>query len=704
MTKDLPIESSSQDTLEVSRYVEGMAEFIKHCDTPMTISIQGEWGSGKTSFMNLLEKKLCHQDADSFESIWVHTWELFLDDNHEVAVSKLIMNIFRELKLLTKAKKIDTNKYMDTVAEDFKKYCLGLTAMALSALGGDGTSAVDRFSETFEDGGQAKIRELRDKFQALISALIFDKDNGVTNKAFLIFVDDLDRIEPALALTLIEALKNLFDIPGCVFVLAIDYDVISRGVAEKYHLSNDNSRNICHSYFDKVIQVPFVMPVRQYNIYNLVKSKLTRIGITADGDNQENMIHDVMDIISLSVGNNPRAIKRLFNIIQLTTIIEGKRYQQASQAYKTTLILLIAMQLEYPTIYKLIETSGNYQNWKNKFIINAQKVDEQTKKLLGLDQEWKEIVYQLASADEVLQNRCSSIFTLLELLNSQSLLCQQQGEELVDLFQIISVTKVDAFTPVAVVYNGSAYDQSSQTQFAQGNKLIERLDLSQYTQVLDIGCGNGNTTLELLKENSALEITAFDLSPDQIRVAETHRQELGIPTQQLSYSVMNAMDLADNARYDLVFSNATLHWITTPVEMYTKIYQALKVGGTLAVHQGGKDSYCGLHAIARQAISLLGFSHLFKDWSFPVYYPSRKELESLLQSIGFRDVMVESDESSGKEHAKLVENFANASLIMYNARLPETEQQHALQEMYFKLCAEQEVDTYSHRLYIQAKR
>ena len=48
---DLPIESSKSDTLDVKVFVKALTDFIAYAETPMTIAIQGEWGSGKTSFM-----------------------------------------------------------------------------------------------------------------------------------------------------------------------------------------------------------------------------------------------------------------------------------------------------------------------------------------------------------------------------------------------------------------------------------------------------------------------------------------------------------------------------------------------------------------------------------------------------------------------------------------------------------------------------
>ena len=103
------------------------------------------------------------------------------------------------------------------------------------------------------------------------------KSNGVTDRAFLIFVDDLDRLEPRLAVTLLEALKNLFDIEKCIFVLAIDYDVVTFGVEQKYGSKNMANRNIGQDFFDKLIQVPYRIPMSKYDIQGMVMDRLKKI-------------------------------------------------------------------------------------------------------------------------------------------------------------------------------------------------------------------------------------------------------------------------------------------------------------------------------------------------------------------------------------------------------------------------------------------
>lgn len=55
---DKPVSTLGDDIFGIKQYISGLNEFIMECDTPMTIAIQGDWGSGKTSIMNMIREQL----------------------------------------------------------------------------------------------------------------------------------------------------------------------------------------------------------------------------------------------------------------------------------------------------------------------------------------------------------------------------------------------------------------------------------------------------------------------------------------------------------------------------------------------------------------------------------------------------------------------------------------------------------------------
>ena len=71
---------AEEDLFNIKNYVGGLTSFISECKTPMTISIQGNWGTGKTSIMKQVESKL---DSEKIKSIFFNTWQYsqFNSDN-----------------------------------------------------------------------------------------------------------------------------------------------------------------------------------------------------------------------------------------------------------------------------------------------------------------------------------------------------------------------------------------------------------------------------------------------------------------------------------------------------------------------------------------------------------------------------------------------------------------------------------------------
>jgi predicted KAP-like P-loop ATPase len=69
---DKPISKIDEDLLKVEKYSQALSNFITRSDTPITIGLQGEWGTGKTSLMSLLLEDF---NKKNIACSWVNTWE-----------------------------------------------------------------------------------------------------------------------------------------------------------------------------------------------------------------------------------------------------------------------------------------------------------------------------------------------------------------------------------------------------------------------------------------------------------------------------------------------------------------------------------------------------------------------------------------------------------------------------------------------------
>ncbi|MFA7231329.1 MAG: P-loop NTPase fold protein, partial [Victivallaceae bacterium] len=94
---DQPKEHNSEDLFGIDKYEKALVKFIENADTPITIALQGEWGSGKTSLMNTLEHQLTYLPDAPFHRIWINTWQHSLMHSPEEAVVMILSGIIEQI-------------------------------------------------------------------------------------------------------------------------------------------------------------------------------------------------------------------------------------------------------------------------------------------------------------------------------------------------------------------------------------------------------------------------------------------------------------------------------------------------------------------------------------------------------------------------------------------------------------------------------
>ncbi|MBO4898164.1 MAG: AAA family ATPase [Clostridia bacterium] len=410
---DKPISSISGDTFGISSYVDGLCSFILNCDTPMTISIQGDWGSGKTSMMNMIKEKI----SESVCTIWFNTWQFSQFKMQDELSISLLYSLLSELDFdKEKAKKIFG--FLSGAA----KIATGIITEKIAGgyLAGEITDAMSGKDYDYAQ----EIKDLKSKFQEAINAKL-----SLENKdRVVIFVDDLDRLQPEKAVELLEVLKIFLDCENCVYVLAVDYEVVTQGIKKKFGDSVGEQKG--KSFFDKIIQLPFKMPVAQYDISKYVGDMLIKMGVEAN----ERDIDDYVALISLSVGCNPRSMKRLFNTYLLLDIILKSKLSKADRdSSNKILFAIICMQTEFETLYRYIVS--------NRDVLDREMVASLGDSINSND----EVISELGTEDEDELTRMSNFATKFTaiLQGDNPELPDENIDRLKELLSFSTVTSVN---------------------------------------------------------------------------------------------------------------------------------------------------------------------------------------------------------------------------------------------------------------------
>ena len=336
---DVPIADIKDDRFNVGQYINGLSSFILTCDTPMTVSIQGDWGSGKTSMMNMVEANIRNLALP----IWFNTWQFSqFSLGNSLAISMmevLLQRLDGDLNILGK------------IAGGIKGLAKNaiLTAAEMTA----GSRVADKIEQATDSatatGYVSEILALKEQFQKAVNT----KLEETMRQRVVVFVDDLDRLHPAKAVELLEVLKLFLDCENCVFVLAVDYEVVTMGIKQKYGSEVDAHKG--RSFFDKIIQLPFKMPVAQYDIAVYVQNIMERLKVDTDDAN----VSLFTSLIKTSIGLNPRSMKRLFNTFQLLNIItESVIHHIPDKLRQRILFATVCMQMRYDVLYNYM-AAGN---------------------------------------------------------------------------------------------------------------------------------------------------------------------------------------------------------------------------------------------------------------------------------------------------------------------------------------------------------
>ncbi len=461
---DLPVVNKEDDIFEVSNYVNALSAFIKECTTPMTIAIQGTWGAGKTSLMNLIREEL----GNSVDSIWFNTWQ-YSQFNMEDELTLTLLSSLSEALEPEQSQRENIGKSILSLASrtalkigvSTASHFLGEeVGEALQDAGSEAKSIITKNKEQDLSPVQA-VKVLKKQFQEAVLNKI-----GKTSKDRLVFfIDDLDRLNPGKAVEVLEILKLFLDCDKCVFVLAIDYSVVSQGLRVKYGDSIDDSKG--RSFFDKIIQVPFKMPTAQYNLKNYVGKFLESIDIK---NPSEQMLSNYSQLIEYSIGSNPRAMKRIFNAYLLLSKVTKIKGEQ-SDWDKEMLFAVLCLQLSFEELYlylaKNLDECNSQEFMERLYNIDsyrdAEDGDEDNESSILTDDNLKLIGKKYD--DQKLRNLLKFMKVFVEVID-QNGDGDLSEDELNDFYSVINISSITAAVDNVEVSAKTTYTEEDHVQRA----------------------------------------------------------------------------------------------------------------------------------------------------------------------------------------------------------------------------------------------
>lgn len=178
-------------------------------------------------------------------------------------------------------------------------------------------------------------------------------------------------------------------------------------------------------------------------------------------------------------------------------------------------------------------------------------------------------------------------------------------------------------------FDGEKYKAASSHQKEWGRNLMSKISLQGSEKILDLGCGDGQLTehLSLLVPNG--KVLGIDASIGMINTAKK------ICRKNLDFIHMDINQLHFSNEFNIIFSNAALHWVKDHNRLLQNSYAALKPGGILLWDFGSEGNCSHFLEVMQKKITEDNYIDFFRDFEMPWFMPSKNHYEELIANIGY---------------------------------------------------------------------
>jgi len=337
------------DALNRSKEIKNLTLVIDSIKEPFVLSINGQWGTGKTTFIRMWQQYI---ESEGFISLYFNAWE---NDSSKEPLISLIGEIQEQIEKKYK------EKSLSTILNTLKKTSGKLLAKAIPTAIKIGTyglldvksdsniedSLADFLSQLPSD--YIKYKGEREKFKSTLSKFVdklINNQNLLSDKKIVFFIDELDRCRPTFAIELLENVKHFFNIEKYVFILAMDKDQLGYSLQTLYGNNMDTE-----GYLRRFIDFNYNISTPQLvDFFNLLNENLGLSGVFERKYLESTRPQFFMEMLKgycIGLKLSLRDIEQLY--FQLKIIIPQINFEILYNLY--TIPLLLVVRLKHPKMY-----------------------------------------------------------------------------------------------------------------------------------------------------------------------------------------------------------------------------------------------------------------------------------------------------------------------------------------------------------------
>ena len=385
---DQPIGTYHEDLLGRYAFAKALANAIiaYHQKESISIGLFGEWGSGKTSIINMtLEEITSSQTSTKPFIIKFNPWN-FSDQN------QLVQQFFNELSLvLCREDSAEKHLQIGRTIQKYSRFFEPFSFVPTLSIIGETAKAIKGVGIAAEKAGEGDIKNL-----ATIKNELNDLLKEIESK-LIIVIDDIDRLNNTEIRQIFQLVKSLADFPNTIYLLSFDKNVVINALMKVQEGSGDD-------YLEKVIQVPFEIPqISKTEVENFLFTKLNEL-ITGIPDKLwdqtywGNIYHSGLKHLFHNIRDVNRYLNSLsfgFNLVK-------------DEVNPIDFIALTAIQVFIPNLYKSIENNKDLFTGVRDSYHRSEKVHEEETRL-------EAILHQINELDtKIIKDFLERLFPKLE--------------------------------------------------------------------------------------------------------------------------------------------------------------------------------------------------------------------------------------------------------------------------------------------------
>lgn len=331
---DNPIKTGAEDLLGRTFFSKQLAKALYECDASdgLVIGLFGEWGSGKTSVLNMTMNEIKNMGEESENEPLIVTFSPWNYSDKDNLISLFFRNLINHLDMPS------NNKIKRKIGKVLTDYADCLDALSvLSPLGGILVNILKPIIKT-QGANLMEVPNLdstKEKLETILKG---------SNQKIIVVIDDIDRLTNSQIRDIFHLAKQVGNFPNIVYILSMDREIVCRALKEIHNIDG-------HEYLEKIIQIPFEIPkISKSKVHKYLFNQLDKI----INDTSNDTIIDDSYWERVFVNCVSPYIDNLRDINRLTNIFKFKYRALYQEVSVEDMIGITTLEVLEPKLYKWI--------------------------------------------------------------------------------------------------------------------------------------------------------------------------------------------------------------------------------------------------------------------------------------------------------------------------------------------------------------